>query len=129
TSESALPSAAAAAPQIPASATTATTAAAPTAASSPLAPNGAVGQFLPSRFAVHVGTLTLLKRHWENVVLGASRTGERGNEWQANVASNQVSGHVSWKPGAEPGAPGTLEARLARLTETSATENDLLGQA
>ncbi|MEX3903932.1 YhdP family protein [Paraburkholderia sp. BR14319] len=129
TSESALPSAAAAAPQIPASATTATTAAAPTAASSPLAPNGAVGQFLPSRFAVHVGTLTLLKRHWENVVLGASRTGERGNEWQANVASNQVSGHVSWKPGAVPGAPGTLEARLARLTVPAATENDLLGQA
>ncbi|WP_395067059.1 YhdP family protein [Paraburkholderia silvatlantica] len=107
----------------------ATTAAVPGAASSPLAPNGAVGQFLPSRFAVHVGMLTLLKRHWENVVLGASRTGERGNEWQANVASNQVSGYVSWKPGAVPGAPGTLEARLARLTVPAATENDLLGQA
>ncbi|SDB83233.1 YhdP family phospholipid transporter [Paraburkholderia lycopersici] len=100
-----------------------------TAASSPLAADGAVGQFLPSRFAVHVGTLTLLKRHWENVVVGASRTGERGNEWQANVASNQVSGHVSWKPGDVPGAPGTLEARLASLTVPAATENDLLGQA
>lgn len=110
-------------------ATSATAAAPATAASSPLAPNGAVGQFLPSRFAVHVGMLTLLKRHWENVVLGASRSGERGNEWQANVASNQVSGHVAWKPGAVPGAPGTLEARLARLTVPAATENDLLGQA
>ena len=114
------------APQPP---TATTAAAAPAAASSALAPNGAVGQFLPSRFAVHVGMLTLLKRHWENVVLGASRTGERGNEWQANVASNQVSGHVSWKPGDVPGAPGTLEARLARLVVPAATENDLLGQA
>ncbi|MFT0169883.1 YhdP family protein [Paraburkholderia mimosarum] len=113
----------------PQSPVTTDAASAAAAAPSPLAPNGAIGQFLPSRFAVHVGTLTLLKRHWENVVLGASRTGERGNEWQANVASNQVSGHVSWKPGDVPGAPGTLEARLARLTVPAATENDLLGQA
>jgi len=127
TPQSAEASTAVAAPQGPASSTVAAAPAA--AASSPLAPNGAVGQFLPSRFAVHVGTLTLLKRQWENVVLGASRTGERGNEWQANVASNQVSGHVSWKPGDVPGAPGTLEARLARLVVPAATKNDLLGQA
>ncbi|MFP6556857.1 YhdP family protein [Paraburkholderia sp. B3] len=100
------------------------------AASSPAAappmPGGAFAQFLPSRFAVHVGTLTLLKRHWENVVVGATRT---GRDWQANLASNQVSGHLSWKPGAVPGSPGTLEARLARLVVPAATENDLLGQA
>ncbi|QGZ60674.1 YhdP family phospholipid transporter [Paraburkholderia acidisoli] len=107
-----------------ASATNAASAAQPT----PLTAS-AFAQYLPSRFAVHVGMLTLLKRHWENVVVGASRSGERGNEWQANVASNQVSGHVSWKPGAVPGAPGTLEARLARLVVPAATENDLLGQA
>jgi uncharacterized protein YhdP len=89
-------------------------------------PGGAFAQFLPSRFAVHVGTLTLLKRHWENVVVGATRT---GRDWQANLASNQVSGHLSWKPGAVPGTPGTLEARLARLVVPAATENDLLGQA
>jgi uncharacterized protein (TIGR02099 family) len=121
----------AATPQSPSSSAAATTTAAvpATAASSPLAPNGAVGQFLPSRLAVHIGTLTLLKRQWENVVLGASRSGEHDNEWQANVASNQVSGHVSWKPGAVPGAPGTLEARLARLVVPAATKNDLLGEA
>jgi len=89
-------------------------------------PGGAFAQYLPSRFAVHVGMLTLLKRHWENVVVGATRS---GRDWQANLASNQVSGHLSWTPGPVPGTPGTLEARLARLVVPAATENDLLGQA
>ncbi|CAG9190536.1 putative exported protein [Paraburkholderia tropica] len=111
------------------SASAAIPASAANVAAAPPAPGGAFAQYLPSRFAVHVGTLTLLKRHWENVIVGASRSGERGNEWQANLASNQVSGHVSWKPGAVPGSPGTLEARLARLVVPAATENDLLGQA
>ncbi|WP_321840630.1 YhdP family phospholipid transporter [Paraburkholderia bannensis] len=128
----AVPAVAASAPAASATAATvapvAATAAAsaPQAASSPLAPGGAFASYVPSRFAVHVGTLTLLKRHWENVIVGASRD---ANQWQANVASNQVSGHVSWKPGAVPGSPGTLEARLARLIVPAATENDLLGQA
>ncbi|WP_232071195.1 YhdP family protein [Paraburkholderia pallida] len=113
-------SAAASAPQAASQATA-------TADASNLAvPGGAFAPFVPSRFAVHVGTLTLLKRHWENVIVGATRTGK---EWQANVASNQVSGHVSWKPGPVAGSPGTLEARLARLVVPAATENDLLGQA
>lgn len=89
-------------------------------------PGGAFAQYVPSRFAVHVGTLTLLKRHWENVVVGATRS---GRDWQANLASNQVSGHLSWKPGLVPGTPGTLEARLARLVVPAATENDLVGRA
>lgn len=96
------------------------------AAANPAVPQSAFAPYLPSRFAVHVGTLTLLKRHWENLVVGASRS---GNQWQANLASNQVSGHLSWKPGPVPGTPGTLEARLARLVVPAATENDLLGQA
>ncbi|WP_433704275.1 YhdP family phospholipid transporter [Paraburkholderia sacchari] len=112
----------ASAPQA-ASATSAASAESTTAA--PI-PGGAFAPFLPSRFAVHVGTLTLLKRHWENVIVGATRTGK---EWQANVASNQVSGHVAWKPGPVAGSPGTLEAQLARLVVPAATENDLLGQA
>ena len=90
------------------------------------APNPTITQFLPDRFAVHIGTLTLLKRHWESVIVGASR--DNGN-WQANIASNQVSGHVAWLPGPVKGSPGTLQARLARLVIPSATENDLLGQA
>ncbi|WP_233862304.1 YhdP family phospholipid transporter [Paraburkholderia adhaesiva] len=117
-----------AAPTTPAS-EAASSAASADAASSPVAqfmPGGAFAQYVPSRFAVHVGTLTLLKRHWENVVVGATRS---GRDWQANLASNQVSGHLSWKPGPVPGTPGTLEARLARLVVPAATENDLIGRA
>jgi uncharacterized protein (TIGR02099 family) len=92
----------------------------------PAEPNPTLTQFQPNRFAVHIGTLTLLKRHWESVIIGASRN---EGQWQANIASNQVSGHVSWLPGATKGSPGTLQARLARLVIPAATENDLLGQA
>ncbi|RFU45875.1 YhdP family protein [Paraburkholderia sp. DHOC27] len=101
-------------------------AAATPASQPPAAPNPTLAQFQPNRFAVHIGTLTLLKRHWESVIIGASR--DQG-QWQANVASNQVSGHVAWLPGPTKGSPGTLQARLARLVIPSATENDLLGQA
>ncbi len=92
----------------------------------PVAPNGTVTQFLPSRFAVHIGSLTLLKRHWDSVVVGASHT---DNRWQANIASNQVSGYVSWLPGATRESPGTLQARFARVVIPSATDKDLLGRA
>jgi uncharacterized protein (TIGR02099 family) len=92
----------------------------------PVPPSATAAQFMPNRFAIHIGTLTLLKRHWESVVVGASHN---DRQWQANIASNQVSGHLSWVPGAQPGSPGTLQARLARLVIPSATENDLLGPA
>jgi len=92
----------------------------------PMPPSATTAQFAPNRFAVHIGELTLLKRHWDDVVVGASHA---DNKWQANVASSQVSGHLSWLPGATRGSPGTLQARLARLVIPSATEQDLLGQA
>lgn len=95
-------------------------------ATPPPAPNPTLTQFLPSRFAVHIDTLTLLKRHWDSVIVGASHA---DNKWQANIASNQVSGHVSWLPGATKGSPGTLQARFARVVIPSATDKDLLGQA
>ena len=110
---------------MPASASAGASASPSAVTASPFA-TSALAPYLPSRVAVHVGTLTLLKRHWEDLVVGATRS---GNEWQANVASNQVSGHLSWQPGPVPGAPGTIEARLARLVVPAATENDLLGQA
>jgi len=96
------------------------------AAATPAAPNPTVAQFLPSRFAVHIGTLTLLKRHWDSVIVGASHA---DRTWQANIASNQVSGHVSWLPGPTRESPGTLQARFARVVIPSATDKDLLGQA
>ncbi|MGF6776430.1 YhdP family protein [Paraburkholderia sp. GAS334] len=92
----------------------------------PGVPNTTAQQFLPTRFAIHIGTLTLLKRHWDDLVVGASRDAGR---WQANIGSNQVSGHVSWLPGATKDSPGTLQARFAKLVIPSATEKDLLGRA
>lgn len=95
-------------------------------AATPAPPNPTVAQFLPSRFALHIGMLTLLKRHWDSVIVGASHA---DGKWQANIASNQVSGHVSWLPGASKESPGTLQARFARVVIPSAADKDLLGQA
>ncbi|GAB7526048.1 YhdP family protein [Paraburkholderia sp. 2C] len=92
----------------------------------PVPPSETTAQFIPNRFALHIGTLTLLKRHWESVVVGASHY---DRTWQANIASNQVSGHVSWLPGTTRDSPGTLQARLARLVIPAATDSDLLGPA
>ncbi|MFM0755391.1 YhdP family protein [Paraburkholderia strydomiana] len=99
---------------------------APAASATPSTPNPTVAQFLPSRFALHIGTLTLLKRHWDSVIVGASHA---DGKWQANIASNQVSGHVSWLPGADKASPGTLQARFARVVIPSVADKDLLGQA
>ena len=99
---------------------------APAESAAPSTPNPTVAQFLPSRFALHIGTLTLLKRHWDSVIVGASHADAK---WQANIASNQVSGHVSWLPGADKASPGTLQARFARVVIPSVADKDLLGQA
>jgi uncharacterized protein (TIGR02099 family) len=95
-------------------------------ASPAAAPNPTLTQFLPNRFAVHIDKLTLLKRHWDNVIVGASHM---DRTWQANIASNQVSGHVSWLPGATRESPGELEARFARVVIPSVEDKDLLGPA
>ncbi|MCC8401349.1 TIGR02099 family protein [Paraburkholderia sp. MMS20-SJTN17] len=104
---------------------TASSAATPAATPAP-APNPTLTQFLPNRFALHIDKLTLLKRHWDNVIVGASHT---DRTWQANIASNQVSGHVSWLPGATPDSPGELQARFARIVIPSVEDRDLLGPA
>jgi len=88
------------------------------------APNPTLTQFLPNRFALHIDTLTLFKRHWDNVIVGASHM---DRSWQANIASNQVSGHVSWLPGVTRDSPGKLEARFARVVIPSVEDRDMLG--
>ncbi|QQC62495.1 YhdP family protein [Paraburkholderia ginsengisoli] len=98
----------------------------PAPAAAPAPPNPAVTQFLPNRFALHIDTLTLLKRHWDSVVVGASHA---DGKWQANIASNQVSGHVSWLPGVTRDSPGALQARFARVVIPSVEDKDMLGPA
>jgi uncharacterized protein YhdP len=86
-------------------------------------------QFVPNRLAVHLTTLELLNRRWENVVVGASRDiGNDTDKWQANIASNQVSGYVAWTPGKTKGSPGALQARFAKIVIPDKSENDLVGQ-
>ncbi|SAL75851.1 YhdP family phospholipid transporter [Caballeronia telluris] len=83
-----------------------------------------VRQFIPTRVALHLTTLKLLNRRWENVVIGAS---ESERKWQANIASNQVSGYVSWTPGATRDSPGALQARFAQVVIPEKAENELVG--
>ena len=82
--------------------------------------------FAPKRFALHFGTLKLLKRNWENVIIGASHVDEL---WQANIASNQVSGYLSWAPGGGHNGAGVLNARLAKLVVPDSAQHDLVGRA
>ncbi|AJK45146.1 YhdP family phospholipid transporter [Burkholderia plantarii] len=86
-----------------------------------------LASFAPKRFALHFGRLKLLKRNWENVIVGASHVDDL---WQANVASNQVSGYLSWAPPV-PGqtGAGVLNARLAKLIVPDSADHDLVGRA
>ena len=95
------------------------------APSSVLPSTSAAAPFLPTRVGLHFGTLTLLKRHWENVVIGATHTPDA---WQANIASNDVSGHVAWHAKSANSPYGRLDARLAKLNIPDATEENLVGQ-
>ncbi|HDR9844829.1 TPA: DUF3971 domain-containing protein, partial [Burkholderia multivorans] len=98
----------------------------PRAAQPPAASRVDVASFAPKRFALHFGTLTLLKRNWENVIVGASHVDDL---WQANIASNQVSGYLSWAPGGGHNGAGVLNARLAKLVIPDSAQHDLVGRA
>ncbi|WP_323121827.1 YhdP family protein [Burkholderia alba] len=85
-----------------------------------------LASFVPKRFALHFGSLKLLKRNWENVIVGASHVDDL---WQANIASNQVSGYLSWAPGGGHNGAGVLNARLAKLVIPDSAQHDLVGRA
>lgn len=118
----------------PASAAAPAAAATPSAALPRQAPRIDLASFAPKRFALHFGTLKLIKRNWENVIVGASHVDDL---WQANVASNQVSGYLSWSPHGDagagqagaPGGAGVLNARLAKLVVPDSADHDLVGGA
>ncbi|CAH2770643.1 MAG: FIG005080: Possible exported protein [uncultured Caballeronia sp.] len=85
-----------------------------------------VKQFLPSRFALHFATIKLLDRRWEDVTIGANLGDDR--KWQANIASDQVTGNAQWLPGATKGSPGALQARFTKVVIPGKEETDLVGQ-
>ncbi|UDG82161.1 YhdP family protein [Candidatus Vallotia cooleyia] len=68
--------------------------------------------FIPTYVELHLDTLTLLKRRWENVVIDATQT---PRTWQANIESDKVSGHVVWHAQTPRNPYGQLGARLIKL--------------
>jgi uncharacterized protein (TIGR02099 family) len=71
-----------------------------------------MAQYLPSVFTLHFDTLQLLHREWDNVAVDASRN---DTAWRANLASDQVTGNLSWQAGAGRDPGGVLQARFAKV--------------
>lgn len=96
-----------------------------TAIAAPRPPmNENVRQFIPTRVALHLTTLKLLSRRWQNIVVDAS---EDNRKWQANIASDQVTGQVAWTPGAIRDSPGALQARFTQVVIPDKSEGELAG--
>ena len=92
----------------------------------PKAQSQVVKQFLPKRFTLHFATVKLLNRRWEDVAIGANLGDDR--KWQANIASDQVTGNAEWMPGATKGSPGALQARFTKVVIPGKQETDLVTQ-
>ncbi len=102
----------------PASAGTGTAAGTPrkagAAASSP-------NSWMPTALAMRVSRLTLDGRVFDDVVLGATRS---GSLWQSNLRSNQLDGAVNWRMGVGD-SPGSVSARLTHLHLPKSSDTDV----
>ncbi len=83
--------------------------------------SGAGSFALPERLSMHVGQLVAGGRHFDDVVLGATRSGAL---WQANLSSRQIAGYVGWRMG-KGDAPGSLVARLTHLSLPRTADTDV----
>ncbi len=77
--------------------------------------------WMPTAVALRVGRLTLDGRVFDDVVLGATRS---GSLWQANLRSNQLDGGVTWRMG-HGDSPGSVSARLTRLRLPKSSDSDV----
>ncbi len=77
--------------------------------------------WMPTAVALRVGRLTLDGRVFDDVVLGATRS---GSLWQANLRSNQLEGGVTWRMG-QGNSPGSVSARLTRLRLPKSSDSDV----
>ncbi|MGN6083132.1 YhdP family protein [Trinickia sp.] len=82
-------------------------------------------QFMPSRIAARFKTLKLLNRQWSNVLVDATHAAPN---WQANLASDEVTGNLWWQPPTADKPGGALRARLAKAAIPVTVGHDLLGQ-
>lgn len=100
----------------------ATPSAAPGAAASS-AQNLALAQYIDTDvLAVRAGELIVGNKKLENVVVGASHA---DGTWQANIASTQVSGYVSWRESRSGRGRGRVTARLASLIVPPSAASDV----
>lgn len=88
--------------------------------------------WMPSVMALQVDDLTLSNRRFYNIVGVASRSGLRGQTWNANLIAKGINGHITWtdSSGAEGVGGGQLLAKLTELTipasEVQSTTQELL---
>lgn len=81
-----------------------------------------------STLALKTGQLHILGKQLDHVVMGMSH---HNDLWQANIDASQVSGHISWNEGsvkagtAGAAGPGTVTARLSKLTIPQAATSDV----
>jgi uncharacterized protein (TIGR02099 family) len=86
-------------------------------------PNAALAQYIDTDvLAVRAGELIVGNKKLDNVVVGASHAD--GN-WQANIASTQVSGYVSWRESRSGRGRGRVTARLASLIVPPSAASDV----
>ena len=92
-----------------------------TGAPAPAAAPAEMDQYLdPDILAARASELIIMGKKLENVVVGASH---EANVWQANINSEQASGHVAWNESRSGRGLGKVTARLASLVipESSAS--------
>ena len=77
--------------------------------------------WMPALLSLRVAHLTVADRRFDDVVLGATRT---GSTWQANLHSSQLDGSVTWRMGAGD-APGSVSARLSHLELPQSADSDV----
>jgi len=76
----------------------------------------------PDVIAGRANELVVMGKKLDNVVLGASR---QDKLWQVNIASNQVSGYVSWRESGSGSGLGRVTARLASLNIPKSASADV----
>ena len=92
---------------------------------SPKTAGGLASQFMPTRLTAHVDTLKLLEREWTHVAFDGTGSDE---DWRAQLASDQVTGTLSWQPGTPANPNGLLTARLSKAAVPATVGNDLVRQ-
>jgi uncharacterized protein (TIGR02099 family) len=80
--------------------------------------------WMPSVMALQVEDLTLANRRFYNIVGVASRSGSRGQTWNANLIAKGINGYVTWTDNSSSDGVGGGQL-LAKLTELTIPASDV----